>query len=284
MSDRLSRMMGLVVLVAAALSGSVRSQAGASEGRIDLVRDVDIEQRLGAKLPLEVDFLDEHGRATSLAELLGERPAILALVYYECPMLCNEVLNGLLETLRALPLELGQDFEIVMLSIDPLETPELARRKRDAYLEQFGREVDERAWHALTGAQASIDALASAVGFRYRYDPEIDEYAHGAAIYVVTPDGRLARYLYGIEYAPRDLRLALVEASDGKIGGWAEKVMMLCYHYDPLTGKYGFAIMNTVRALGLLTVGLIAGFLCVSLRREKRRRQLPLSEPAAEVG
>ncbi len=274
--------------LAAVLAGPVGAQAAEAQSAddrrpIDLVRDVGIEQRLGERLPLELRFTDEAGRERPLGDFFGQRPVVLALVYYECPMLCTQVLNGLIEAAGVMPLELGADFRVVTVSIDPLETPELARRKKASYVEAYGR-GDADAWHALTGDEPAIEALAEAVGFRYRYDPDIDEYAHAAAIYVTTPDGRLARYFFGIEYAPRDLRLGLVEASDGEVGGLVEAFMMLCYHYDPLTGKYGFAVMSVIRLLGLATVGAIVAFLVISLRRDRRRARDGSSRRMVGVG
>ena len=240
---------------------------------LDVVRDVGIDQHLDRQLPLGLRFVDHAGREIELGDCFGERPVVLALVYYECPMLCTQVLNGLVKALRPLPLEAGRDFDVVTVSIDPAETPELAAKKRAAYVEAWGHPGAAEAWHALVGREEDLRALADVIGFRYRYDPATGEYAHAAGIFVATPDGRLARYFYGIEYAPRDLRLGLVEASNGEIGSLADAFLMLCYHYDPLTGKYGFAIMTLIRVLGVLTCLAIGGFMTVSLRSERRRRR-----------
>jgi protein SCO1/2 len=195
---------------------------------------------------------------------------ILAFVYYECPMLCTLVLNGLVSALRAVELEPGRDFDVVAIGIDPDETSELARAKQARYLDEYGKPETAGGWHFLTGAEPEIRRVADAAGFRYAYVPEKDEYAHASGVVVATPDGRLARYFFGIEYPPRDLRLALVEASDGKIGTLVDQVLLLCYHWDPLTGRYGLAIMNVIRFLGGLTVLGLVVFVGRALLRDRR--------------
>jgi protein SCO1/2 len=233
---------------------------------------VGIDQRLDEMLPLEAAFVDEQGAAVTLGDYFGDKPVILALVYYECPMLCTLELNGLVRALRALPLELGDDFEIVTVSFDPDETPELARKKKDEYARQHGREGREAGWHFLTGSQESIGELTRAAGFRYNYDAKTDLFNHASAIMVLTPQGRLSKYFYGIEYSARDLRLGLVEASDGKIGSPVDEILLYCFHYDPETGKYGVAIMNVLRLAGAATVVVLGGFIVLMLRRDRRRR------------
>jgi len=235
-------------------------------------RDTRFDQKLDAQVPLQARFKDESGRELELGELFGrsERPVVLTMVYYECPMLCTQVLNGFVKTLRVLGMEVGKDFDIVTVSIDPTETSGLAAAKKETYIAglEGGKVAD--GWRWLVGSQASIDALADSVGFRYWYDAEIDEYAHPGGIVVLTPEGRVSRYFFDVEFAMRDLRLALVEASAGKIGSLTDKVMLLCYHYDPKTGKYGFVVTNVVRGLGGLTVLLLAGFVILQLRRDRR--------------
>jgi protein SCO1/2 len=261
-------------LILTLLCGAARAQRFDPVQRFNPAQDVGIDQRLGERIPLDLVFRDEHGQSVALAQLFGRRPVVLAFVYYQCPMLCTMVLNDLTRALKALPLELGPDYEVVVVSIDPSETPELAAEKKARYLEQLARAgAEPAAWHFLTGDDASIHALARAAGFRYVYDAEAKQYAHASGLMVVTPQGVLSRYLYGLEYSARDLRLALVEASDGTVGGLTEQVLMLCFHYDPTTGKYGFAIINGVRAAGIATVLALAAFMLIHLRRDARARR-----------
>jgi protein SCO1/2 len=233
---------------------------------------VGIDQRLNELLPLDAGFVDERGAEVKLGDYFGEKPVVLALVYYECPMLCTLELNGLLRALRALPLDVGKDFEVVTVSFDPEETPQLAAGKKREYTSQYGREGSDPSWHFLTGSAESIGRLAEAVGFRYRYDPQTDLFSHASAIYVATPQGRLSKYFYGVEYSARDLRLGLVEASAGKIGTAVDEILLFCFHYDPETGKYGVVIMNVLRLAGVATVVLLGGFIALMLRRDRRRR------------
>jgi protein SCO1/2 len=191
-------------------------------------------------------------------------------VYYECPMLCTQILSSITSTLGVLSLDTGRDFELVMVSFDPRETPAVAREKKAMYLERYSRPAAESGWHFLTGDQASIDRVTSAAGFRYAWDEDTQQFAHPSGIVVATPDGRLSRYLFGIDFGPRDLRLALVEASEGKIGTLVDSVLLYCYHYDPMIGKYGFVIMRALRIAGAATVLLVGGFVFVMLRRERR--------------
>jgi len=239
----------------------------------ELASRVGIDQNLGDDLPLELSFLDETGATVRLGDYFGERPVILSLVYYECPMLCGVAMEGLISNLRILGLDLGRDFQIVNVSIDPGETPSIAAGKKIDYLARLGKtdEVTASGWHTLTGKQGAIDELASAIGFRYVYDELSGEYAHGAAIMVITPDGEISRYFYGVEYPAVDLRLGLVEAAAGQIGTVGDQVMLLCYRYDPVTGKYGFAIWATLRTAGALTILCLFGFIGVSLWRDRSR-------------
>lgn len=266
------------IVLAALVASPARAQRSelSPEQRFDPAREIGFDQRLGQQVPLDLVFRDESGRAVRLADCFGARPVVIALVYYECPMLCTLVLNGMVRTFRALSLELGSDYEVVTVSIDPDETPELAALKKAQYLETFAAGEPTAGatagWHFLTGDQASIDALASTIGFRYAYDPESGEFAHASGFVVATPQGQLSRYLFGVEYITRDLRLALVEASQGRVGSLIDQVLLLCYHYDPATGRYGFAIVTAVRAAGILTVALIAAYVWRSLARERSRR------------
>jgi protein SCO1/2 len=239
--------------------------------QIPLLRDVGIDQKLDGPVPLDLTFTDETGADVALGRYFGERPVVLAFVYYECPMLCTQVLNGLVGSLEALSFNAGREFEVVIVSFDPGETPALAAEKKRTYLRRYGRPETADGWHYLTGRQSDIEALTGAVGFRYAYDETIDQYAHPAAIMIATPDGRVARYLYGIQFAPRDLQLALVEATDGRIGSVVDQALLYCYHYDPETGTYGFVVMNLVRLAGVLTLLVMGGAIFLSLRRERRQ-------------
>ena len=242
-----------------------------------LLEDIGLDQKLNERLPLSLKFRDEQGREVVLGDYFGKRPVILALVYYECPMLCTQVLNGLTSALSVLNFSVGKEFDIVTVSFDPGETPELARGKKAAYIERYKREGAERGWHFLTGSQHSITQLTRAVGFRYAYNADVDQYAHASGIMIVTPDGRLSHYFYGIEYGPRDLRLALIDAADRKIGSPVDQLLLACFHYDPKSGKYSLAIMRLVQAAGILTVVGI-GVTLLMLRRRDRRD--PLSHGA----
>jgi len=244
----------------------------------DLLRDVGIEQQLGARLPLEARFRDEAGREVKLADYFGDKPVVLALVYYRCPMLCTQVLNGLLTSSQAIPLEIGRDYEVVTVSFDARETPDLAAEKKKRYVRAYRRSGAEKGWHFLTGNEDAIEQLTEAVGFHYRYDATSDQFAHASGIVIATPDGRLARYFYGIEYSPHDLRLGLIESSAGRVGSAVDQVLLLCYHYDPLTGRYGLAISGALRAAGTVTAILVASYLVVMYRRERRRPKLMRAE------
>lgn len=256
--------------IAPAPLGSLNQQASATPGPLE---GVGIEQHLGASLPLDAAFRDEEGREVRLGEYFGagRKPAVLALAYFECPMLCTLVLNGLVKALRPLSFTAGQEYDVIAISIDPKETPELAKQKKAAYLESYARRGDGSGFHFLTGNQESIRAVTDAVGFKYRYIPETGEFAHAASIYVLTPLGQLSRYFFGVEFSSRDLRLAFVEAADGKIGGFVEQLMLFCYRYDPSTGKYSAQALAAVRLGGIATVVSMAGFIGLSRWRETRR-------------
>ncbi|MFY9549979.1 MAG: SCO family protein [Thermoanaerobaculia bacterium] len=239
----------------------------------EILKQIGIDQRLNEQLPLSLVLRDEIGRSVRLGDAFGKRPVILALVYYNCPMLCTQVLNGLIGALNVMSLEAGRDFDVVAVSFDPRETPAMAAAKKEAYLSRYKHPAAAAAWHFFTGDAAAIEALTKAVGFRYRYDAANEQFAHASAIFVATPDGRLARYFYGIEYAPRDLRLGLVEASAGRIGTPVDQILLYCFHYDPASGKYGAVIVNIVRLAGAATVLAIAlGIWAMSRRRARALR------------
>jgi len=233
------------------------------------LREIGFDQKLNAAVPLDIPFLDEAGRTVQLGDYFGRRPVVMVFAYYDCPMLCTLVINGLSSALKVLSLSPGDDFEIVTVSFDPRDTPASASAKKAAYLERYKRDGAAEAWHFLTGDQPSIDRLTKAAGFRYVWDKDTKQFAHPTGVIVLTPDGRLARYLFGIEYGPRDLRFAIVEASAGKIGSAVDSLLLYCYHYDPMTGRYGLAIMRAMRIAGAATVLALGTFILIMVRRER---------------
>jgi protein SCO1/2 len=234
---------------------------------------IGIDQRLNHHVPLELPFVDENGRDVKLGDYFGKRPVLLAMVYYECPMLCTQVLNGVTGALKTLNFDVGKEFDVVAVSINPQEGPGLAAQKKAAYVERYGRPQTAAGWHFLTGREENIKALAAAVGFRYEYVEDIKQYAHGAGVEILTPKGVIARYYYGIEYSPRDLRLGIIEAADERIGSPIDAALLLCFHYDPTTGKYGPTALTLVRIGAVLTIVAFGAFLFVSLRRERTSRR-----------
>ena len=227
--------------------------------RPSLLKEVGIDQKLNQSVPLDLAFRDEHGKAVQLGEYFGKKPVILSLVYYNCPMLCTQVLNGLESSLKLIPTDIGKQFDVVTVSIDPTERPVLAEAKQALYTGLYGRPGAAAGWHFLTGDEQQISQLANAVGFRYAYDPDSKQYAHASVIMLLTPEGKISRYFYGIQFPSRDLRLGLVEASAGKIGSPVDQVLLFCYHYDPSTGKYGLLISRLIQAAAgatVLTIGV----------------------------
>jgi len=237
----------------------------------DLLAKVGIDQKLDAQVPLDLTFRDEAGRTVKLGDYFGRRPVVLTLVYYECPMLCTQVLNGAVGAFKTMNFTAGDEFDVVTISFDPKDTAQLASQKKQTYVAKYGRPEAAKGWHFLTGDQPQIDALAQAVGFRYVYDEGSDQYVHASALMVLTPGGRLSKYLYGIEFPPRDLRLGLIEASDGKIGSPVDQVLLYCYHYDPRAGKYSLVVLNVLRLAAIVTVVIIGGFVAVMLGRDRRK-------------
>jgi protein SCO1/2 len=255
-----------------ALSGvAVVSTSAQQVATPAILNKVGITQNLNAQIPQDLVFRDETGKSVRIGDFFGQKPIVLSLVYFDCPALCTEVLNGELRTMKAISLDLGKDFEAVTVSFEPRDTPALAKAKRDVYAGQYGRPEAADHWHFLTGEQQSIDALTNVAGFRYAYDSSIHQYAHAAAIVVLTPDGRIDRYFYGVIYPARDVRLGLVEASEGKIGTLTDHALLYCYQYDPMTGKYGVVVMNVLRAAGGLTVLILGIFMIVMFLRERKR-------------
>ncbi|MEX0711503.1 MAG: SCO family protein [Pirellulales bacterium] len=251
-------------------NGTARAQSPLKS----IIQDVGIDQRLDAQVPLELEFRDEAGRRVRLGKYFDRRPVVLLLVYYRCPMLCNQVLNGFLKSSQALKFRIDADYEVVTVSFDPGETPRLAAEKKERYVGAYRRPGAAEGWHFLTGDEPSIERLARSVGFRYRRDAASGQFAHASGIMVLTPDGKVSKYFYGIEYPPEDLRLGLVESSAGRIGGLVDRVLLLCYHYDPSTGKYGLAIAGALRVAGSATVLAMGGFLFMMFRQERRRSRL----------
>jgi len=236
------------------------------------LREIGFDQNIDQLVPLDVPFTDEHGRRVQLGEYFGKRPVVMVFAYYDCPMLCTQVINGLSSALNVLSLAPHDDFEIVTVSFNPDDTPAAAAKKKALYLERYTRKgaaALDAGWHFLTGDRPSIDRLTKAAGFRYVWDARTKQFAHPTGIIVLTPEGRLARYLFGIEYGPRDLRFALVEASAGKVGTPADALLLYCYHYDPMTGRYGLAVMRTLRLAGAATVLALVAFIVVMVRRER---------------
>ena len=249
------------------------------------VPDVGIDQKLDAQIPLDLEFRDETGATVKLGDYFRKDTAvILSLVYYECPMLCNETLIGMNEAFRELKFTIGDEYEVLTVSFDPKETPDLAAAKKKVHLEQYGRSGSEQGWHFLVGPPESIDELTETVGFRYEYDEETGLFAHGSAIMVVTPDGRVSKYFYGIEFDPDALRLALVDASRKKIGTLVDQLLLLCYHYDPTTGQYSLFVVRLLRVAGILTVAVIAvGILLLSRRSRRAGRKQHQDEATANT-
>lgn len=250
---------------------------GTSNGLPKPLQEVGIEQKLNEMLPLDTEFKDENGKPVRLGEYFGKgRPVILALVYYECPMLCNEVLNGLTGSLKGNSLDAGKDFDVVAISFDAREydKPDLAKNKKAGYMARYGRPGTENGWHFLTGTQTSIDTITQAVGFRYKWDEQSEQFAHMGGIMIATPEGKLSRYFYGIDYAPLDLKLGLMDSAQNKIGSATDQLMLYCFHYDPRTGTYGFAILRAMRFGAVLTLLGIGTMLFVFWRRNSRKKVL----------
>jgi protein SCO1/2 len=235
-----------------------------------VLTDVRFDQRLNEQLPLDARFKDDEGRDVKLGDYFGKKPVVLAFVYYECPMLCTQVLNGLTTSLGVLDETVGREFDVVAISFDARETPALANGKKKSHLDRYKRPESTNGWHFLTGDEAAIKTVTSAAGFSYVWDEKTQQFAHPSGIIVATPDGKLSRYFFGIEYAPRDVKLALVESSEGRIGNAIDQLLLYCYHYDPATGSYGFVAMGAVRVGGALTVLALVGFVVMSIRRDMR--------------
>jgi protein SCO1/2 len=243
-----------------------------------VLQEIDFDQKLGETIPLDLAFKDETGKDVRLGDYFGRKPVVLSLVYYECPMLCTISLNGLAGALEVLSFVPGQEFEVLTVSFDPKEGPVLAAAKKKAYMARYKRSEAHAGWHFLTGPKESVDRLTKAVGFRYVWDQETKQFAHPAGILVATPDGKIANYLFGVEYSPKDLRLALVDAAGGKIGNAVDQVLLYCYQYDPQTGRYSASILSLVRIGGLLTVLALGAFILTTTRRRRGGTSDPRGE------
>jgi protein SCO1/2 len=230
------------------------------------LKNVGIEQHLNDQIPPDLIFRDETGKSVRLADYFGKKPLILNLVYYQCPMLCGEVLSGLESALRVLKFDVGKEFEVLTVSFDPKETPQMATAKKAEFLKRYGRPGAAEGWHFLTGPESSIAALTKAAGFDYEYDPKTGQFAHATAIMVLTPEGKIAQYYYGVEFAPKDLRLGLVQASQNKIGSIVDEVLLYCYHYNPDTGKYSAIISRILKIAAGTTIFMLGTFLIVMFR------------------
>ena len=272
-ATNISRMLAVTVLATTVLSASAWGQ-GITQGPLSPpanmrppgLKNVGIEQNLNEQIPPGLTFRDETGKTVTLGDFFGKKPMILNLVYYQCPMLCGEVLTGLESALRVLKFDVGKEFDVLTVSFDPKETPEMASAKKAEYLKRYGRSGAADGWHFLTGPASSIDALTKAAGFQYQYDPKSGQFAHATAIMVLTPEGKIAQYYYGVEFAPKDLRLGLIQASENKIGTVVDQVLLYCYHYDPDTGKYGAIISRVLQLAAGATVLILGTFLVVMFR------------------
>jgi len=244
--------------------------SAAAQSASEVIRQVRFDQRLNAQVPLDLAFRDETGREVHLADYFGRKPVVLALVYFDCPMLCNLVLEGLVRSLRPISFNPGSEFDVLVVSFNSAETPALATSRKQQYLAQYRRPGTEAGWHFLTGDAEPIRRLTDAVGFHYTYNPQTKQFAHAAGLLVLSPDGKIRRYFYGIDPPARDLRLALVEASAGKTGTLVDQVLLFCFHYDPKTGKYSVLISNVLRLAGTATVLAMGAFVLLMFRRDRR--------------
>jgi protein SCO1/2 len=242
-----------------------------------ILGNISIDQNLKQQVPLDLPFKDENGRDVKLSDYFGSKPVILSLVYYECPMLCTETLNGMVSAFKVLKFDVGKEFNVVTISFDARETPALAAEKQKNYLRQYGRPGAEQGWHFLTGPQSSIDAVTKSVGFHYAWDQSTQQFAHATALFLLTPDGKIAQYYYGVEFSPRDLRFGIIEASQGKTGTVVDQVLLYCFHYDPRSGKYGAIITRVVQLAGGITILLLGGFLIAMFRLEPKHRRTEIT-------
>lgn len=284
------RMVGTILVLFVLAAGTARGAAAAPSSaagpqtpdRMEpapaALQGIGVDEKSGSTIPLDLTFADANGRSVALRDLLQKgRPVVLQLSYFGCPMLCDLVSNGLVDSLNDLTLTMGQDYDAINLSFDPNETPALAKLKKESFLSKYDRPSGAPSWHFLTGNATSIQKLTDAVGFRYKWVEESKQFSHPAVLILLTPEGKVSRYLYGVKYDPQTLRLSLVEASEGKIGTTIDKLLLTCFHYDSYAGKYNMAAMNLMRAAGVLTVIALAGVIGIALRREQARKRLALN-------
>jgi protein SCO1 len=263
-----ARVLFVLMLMASSASGQMNNgvMSPPANTRPPRLENVGIEQHLDAQVPPDLTFRDETGKIVKLGDYFGRKPLILNLVYYTCTMLCGEALAGLASAMRLVKFDVGNEFDVVTVSFDPRETPEMATAKKKDYVGRYGRANAAAGWHFLTGEPDSINALTNAIGFQYQYDAKTNQYAHATAIMVLTPQGRISRYFYGVDFPPKDLRMGLVEASQGKIGNTVDAVLLFCYHYDPETGKYGAMVANILRLAAAATILIMGTFLFIFWR------------------
>lgn len=252
------------------LTGFKETPGATSTVTPEQLKEVTFEQRLDQRLPRETRFKDESGRTVRLGDFFGRKPVVLAFAYFQCPMLCTQVMNGISSALSVMPFKPGKDFDVVVISFDPRDTPEAAADRKRRHLQYWSAEQTAGAWHFLTGDEQAIRQVTSAAGFNYRWDPGTQQFAHVSGVLVLTPDGRLSRYFYGIEYSPKELRLALVESGEGRIGSAIDELLLYCFHYDPAAGRYGVVVMNLIRVGGVLTVLAMASFILLMRRRDSQ--------------
>lgn len=272
-------MLGVILTLTGASAQLYRGPSGeigetaAKQEYENITSQIGIEQNLGNQIPLELTFRDEAGKTVKLGDYFGKRPVILVMAYYECPMLCTVVLNELTRVMNAMDLRIGKDFEVVTVSISPTETPELAAKKKANYVKSYNYEGAEQGWHFLVGDEPNIKKLADIVGFKYVYDPKTKQYAHSAGIMIATPDGKLSRYLMGVEFSSRDLKFALAESSQGKIGNPVLSAVLYCFQYDPSTGRYGLVVLRVIQLAGIITILSLATLIGGALLLERRRKR-----------
>ncbi|MGA7925050.1 MAG: SCO family protein [Candidatus Sulfotelmatobacter sp.] len=278
-STSAARVLLAVALLAASAWGQMNNgvMSAPANSRPPRLENVGLEQHLNAQVPPDLTFRDDTGKIVKLGDYYGHKPLILNLVYYNCTMLCGEALAGLASAMRLVKFDVGNEFDVITVSFDPRETPEMAAAKKIDYVKRYGRANASAGWHFLTGQPDSINALTKVVGFQYQYDPKRNQYAHATAIMVLTPQGRISRYFYGVDFPPKDLRMGLVEASQGKIGNAVDAVLLYCYHYDPETGKYGAMVANILRLAAAATILIMGIFLFILWRLDLSvpRRTLP---------
>ncbi len=247
------------------------------------LQNVGIQQNLNQQIPPDLTFTDDLGRQVKLGDYFGQKPLILNFVYYGCPMLCGEELSGLESTLRVLKFDIGKEFEVITISFDPKNTPEIAAKKKEQFLRRYNRPGAEQGWHFLVGQPDAIAAVTKAAGFQYEYDPKTEQFAHSTAIMVLTPQGKIAQYYYGIEYPPKDVRLALVEASQNRIGNVVDQVLLYCYHYDPTQGKYSATILRILQLMAVATMAALGALFYVLIRRDPNNRRPDNFQGAEQV-